>query len=906
MPSSIQSKVQAPRNPKLTKHEEAAVMMTLTPSAFLQEMSFTTEQRLANTREMHPPRIIQMLDMSETTHQKFSSVDVEQALFQPFPSEIVYQNYIPCETYEVPLVLRNNDKVPRLVKVTQESSPYFQIISPNDVCHKVAPGMASTFRILFTPEENKDYVHELICITEREKFVVPVRAIGARAVLDFPDQLRFEVSPVKYNTQKMLLVRNIGNREARFQLQTQRPFYVQPESGTLDIGNTMQVILEFQPLEVGDHKQELMIHYDTGEDVCVDLYGAAADMNVRLDKNSLTIEKTFLSLANQRTVTIFNRSDIIVHFQWKEFASQQEEERQKQRFFSDLVIEEEEETDRFLDECKADPCLRERLSLLSRTFHYRRKVADSNAMLFTDTVFQIEPVEGDVWPNSSLQITVLFKPQAAKVYQRTVYCDITGRETRLPLRIRGEGLGPKLCFTFNELDIGKVFVGSTHNYEVILTNQGAIDGIFSLAPQTSALASCFTFTPSEGIILPDGNQAVQISLSCNILGEFRENFNFNVDGSPNDVVLTIRGCIIGPTFHFSVPALHFGDVSFGFPQTLSCSLSNTSLVPMSFSLRVPGDGTGDLSITSHTYIEEDRAASWRRLNNGGWRPCEFTITPSKGTIRSQGLLDIEVTLCSNSLKKYELALVVDVDGIGEEVLALPITARCVVPPLFIENIAITYNRCFLQFPYERTITLHNPSNLRGCYTFLPQESDSSSDILYDSPKPRGIIEAHSSVDVPIVLKAQSTGERSVKAYFAVYGSTQPPLEVRLLCIGEGPVVHVDPSEVNFGDIPVLTNVSRIIRLCNQSLISAPFQASMMRKRSLWWVEPSCGEVPPEGEVHLTVVACLDDTVTFKDTMQLIITYSNTYLIPVHATGTGTTIVTDRTFAPVLNLGAHFR
>ncbi|XP_056381388.1 hydrocephalus-inducing protein homolog isoform X2 [Hyla sarda] len=879
--------------------------MTLTPSAFLQEMSFTTEQRLANTREMHPPRIIQMLDMSETTHQKFSSVDVEQALFQPFPSEIVYQNYIPCETYEVPLVLRNNDKVPRLVKVTQESSPYFQIISPNDVCHKVAPGMASTFRILFTPEENKDYVHELICITEREKFVVPVRAIGARAVLDFPDQLRFEVSPVKYNTQKMLLVRNIGNREARFQLQTQRPFYVQPESGTLDIGNTMQVILEFQPLEVGDHKQELMIHYDTGEDVCVDLYGAAADMNVRLDKNSLTIEKTFLSLANQRTVTIFNRSDIIVHFQWKEFASQQEEERQKQRFFSDLVIEEEEETDRFLDECKADPCLRERLSLLSRTFHYRRKVADSNAMLFTDTVFQIEPVEGDVWPNSSLQITVLFKPQAAKVYQRTVYCDITGRETRLPLRIRGEGLGPKLCFTFNELDIGKVFVGSTHNYEVILTNQGAIDGIFSLAPQTSALASCFTFTPSEGIILPDGNQAVQISLSCNILGEFRENFNFNVDGSPNDVVLTIRGCIIGPTFHFSVPALHFGDVSFGFPQTLSCSLSNTSLVPMSFSLRVPGDGTGDLSITSHTYIEEDRAASWRRLNNGGWRPCEFTITPSKGTIRSQGLLDIEVTLCSNSLKKYELALVVDVDGIGEEVLALPITARCVVPPLFIENIAITYNRCFLQFPYERTITLHNPSNLRGCYTFLPQESDSSSDILYDSPKPRGIIEAHSSVDVPIVLKAQSTGERSVKAYFAVYGSTQPPLEVRLLCIGEGPVVHVDPSEVNFGDIPVLTNVSRIIRLCNQSLISAPFQASMMRKRSLWWVEPSCGEVPPEGEVHLTVVACLDDTVTFKDTMQLIITYSNTYLIPVHATGTGTTIVTDRTFAPVLNLGAHF-
>lgn len=32
-------------------------------------------------------------------------------------------------------------------------------------------------------------------------------------------------------------------------------------------------------------------------------------------------------------------------------------------------------------------------------------------------------------------------------------------------------------------------------------------------------------------------------------------------------------------------------------------------------------------------------------------------------------------MCSNTVQQYELALVVDVDGIGEEVLALLITAR---------------------------------------------------------------------------------------------------------------------------------------------------------------------------------------------------------------------------------------
>jgi hydrocephalus-inducing protein len=44
---------------------------------------------------------------------------------------------------------------------------------------------------------HQDYIHELICITEREKFLVPVKAIGARAILDFPDEINFGTAPVK-------------------------------------------------------------------------------------------------------------------------------------------------------------------------------------------------------------------------------------------------------------------------------------------------------------------------------------------------------------------------------------------------------------------------------------------------------------------------------------------------------------------------------------------------------------------------------------------------------------------------------------------------------------------------------------------------------------------------------------
>ncbi|RXM33054.1 Hydrocephalus-inducing protein [Acipenser ruthenus] len=620
MPDGVKSKVVAPRNPKLVKGEDKHIR--LTPSVFIQEMALTTEQKLASIREMHPPRIIELLDMSETTHQKFTTVDIDQAMFQPFPSEIVFQNYTPCETYEVPLVLRNNDK------------------------------------------------------------------------------------------------------------------------------------------------------------------------------------------------------------------------------------------------------------------------------------------EGDIWPNSTAEVNIVFKPKEAKVYQQTIYCDITGRETRLPLRVKGEGIGAKLLFNFDQLHMGNIFVGSKHSYEAILSNKGDIDAIFSLVPPSSALGSCFSFIPSEGMVLPGGYQAIEVSFSSSIVGDFQEEFLFSIDGNPQNISVTFRGCVIGPTFHFNVPVLNFGDVSFGFPHTLTCCLHNTSLVPMTFYLRVPADGSGDTCVTSSAQVSDTNRTMWRGSDQAV-SPREFTVTPSTGTIRSQGLMDVQVTLCSNRVQRYELALVVDVEGIGEEVLALPIVARCVVPLLRVETPVLEFRRCFLNYSYHQTIQLVNDDDLPACYGLLPQVYEENSALLYSSPQPRGIIEPHSTLEIPLVLQAALVGRLDAVAEVAVFGSEDPPLEVLLSCMGEGPVVHVSCIDVDFGNIPVLTDVSRTLQLSNQCPIPAHFLAQMVRSNSHWRLEPSEGVVPPDGETEIRLVANLDDTLRFQNKIHLVIENSQTHTIPVMATGTGTTIVTDRHFAPELSLGARF-
>ena len=47
---------------------------------------------------MYPPKIIELLDIGTTSLRKETAVDVDQALFQPFPSEVVFQQFEPHHT----------------------------------------------------------------------------------------------------------------------------------------------------------------------------------------------------------------------------------------------------------------------------------------------------------------------------------------------------------------------------------------------------------------------------------------------------------------------------------------------------------------------------------------------------------------------------------------------------------------------------------------------------------------------------------------------------------------------------------------------------------------------------------------------------------------------------------------
>jgi hydrocephalus-inducing protein len=86
-----------------------------------------------------------------------------------------------------------------------------------------------------------------------------------------------------------------------------------------------------------------------------------------------------------------------------------------------------------------------------------------------------------------------------------------------------------LSFSHDAIDIGKIFVGSHHTYEIVISNGGEIDGRFFFDGSASRFGKSFEFAPVEGIVATRGYQVIQIGFASDILGSFEEHFEFSVE-----------------------------------------------------------------------------------------------------------------------------------------------------------------------------------------------------------------------------------------------------------------------------------------------------------------------------------------------------------------------------------------
>ena len=863
------------------------------PSVMLKDLRATRDP--AEEGELvrpNPPEILEFLNVEDYSAQKMCAVPIEEPLFQPYPADLVFRNFEPFGTYHQRLYMRNNDSFARRVRVLSPDSPFFSIRpvfdDPNLAVPKngkVAAGMEVCFIVTFRPREKRDYNYSLVCVTEREKFSIPVRAIGTRACLDFPDDIAMGMAPVKHTTTKTFLVRNVGEKATKFALSATAPFNVEPRNGFVSQGSSVQVTIMFTPEVAMPYNGELLLEYENGQTSAVALSGDAQNINVHLSSQIIEVDPAYISLSSQKTVKVFNRSGVPVQFSWKAFGASQEEAHERHRLHMELnrmeelekknlntqyFEEEEGDADDYSDDERANnmPASKRReLASLTRKYKHLRRAVQEDALLFADENFSIEPVSGEVWANSELEFTITFSPEHAADYACVAFLETTGREQCLPLKIQATGIGPQASFTYDVLDIGDVFVNSKHTYELVMENSGEIDAEYDLQPSDTPFGPKFKFAPESGMLAVGEAHKIEVSFCSEILGEFSEHFHYNLKGSQQPLSVHFKGHVVGPTFHFDVEEIDFGIVSYEFVNTKTFTLYNTSEIPMTYTLRVPQDG--------------------KMLQK------EFDIEPSTGTIVADGKVDIQVDFISTTVRVYEMYLTVDVQNVGEGLLSIPIKAECRLPDVNVAEEQIEYGSCFLRYPYIQILELVNDSDQMARYEILPQEEHTMILGTYETEDPKGTINAQSRIEVPITLTCEKLGKVNLPLFVKIAGQDRPPMNVALNANATGPNLILDKNEgINWGPTVCLLPAVRELTLTNDSLIPAPFRTFTKTQGSVYSVNINEGMLAPQESTVLKITAKLDDTIVHKDQLQIIVHEGSTLSVPLVARGEGTTLSCD--------------
>lgn len=161
---------------------------------------------------------------------------------------------------------------------------------------------------------------------------------------------------------------------------------------------------------------------------------------------------------------------------------------------------------------------------LVRKYRNLRLALEKDEMEFVDDIFDIIPLSGTVWPGSEMEVSIIFKPDTAAQYTCLAYCDVTGRQERLPLQISGRGIGPNASLSFDVLDIGDIFINLEQSYEISIKNKGDITAVWTFMPPHSRFGNKFFFYPREGSLNPGEECVLSIRFESDLLGEFSEFF----------------------------------------------------------------------------------------------------------------------------------------------------------------------------------------------------------------------------------------------------------------------------------------------------------------------------------------------------------------------------------------------
>jgi hydrocephalus-inducing protein len=127
----------------------------------------------------------------------------------------------------------------------------------------------------------------------------------------------------------------------------------------------------------------------------------------------------------------------------------------------------------------------------------------------------------------------------------------------------------------------------------------------------------------------------------------------------------------------------------------------------------------------------------------------------RGMLEKNKEAEITIEFVPSVAQVYDNVLVVDLEGVGQDMLAVPIRATCLVPKVRVEpNDFLDYGTCFLRHSKNNEIKIINSDSLKAKIEIVPQDEQSKRIGTYEADIMSGVIEPHSTCTVTLKLRTE--------------------------------------------------------------------------------------------------------------------------------------------------------
>ena len=445
-PLRFMTKTQKKKEMKMTEEEKEKNRKILYNMNL--KLNFVKNPRYRNN--IPPPRYID---------QNFSPINSPDNAFSIEPQEVIFKDYQSGSIYQIDLKILNRTQLLTSFKYIPPLTEIFTIksvIYPKKDSSLIAPGMYAKMQVLFHAQTMDNFEDEIIILTEKIAFKVPLRAIRDKPAIILKNPLDCGKCLVGDKIERHFMCKNNGgdahfkfyiegmekeaknvpgltqeeligalqNNSVSNELLVIPPFTIFPQEFYLYKGMSQNISVTFCPIDEGVVEKKLILACDTtklqyvlrGEQVKVDIIIKTLD-GLDMTKNNIELlqenEEKNKQMKEEKKEYIDDSSE--------------EEKKYEKIDLSNKILEKEEKLENLIFEDTYPFSSTQRTLVLknisSLPIRYHWSIYDfyhqnEFKMIGEENFFIIEQEEGIFKANEEITFNITFKPINSIIYEQ--------------------------------------------------------------------------------------------------------------------------------------------------------------------------------------------------------------------------------------------------------------------------------------------------------------------------------------------------------------------------------------------------------------------------------------------------------------------------------------------------------